>query len=80
MFFTFVFWFYRANILGTHFTIYDNGDNPKKGQTGNLRRELSAIIYDTNILGFKGPRKMAILMPGMSLDNQRVEVQPKSVS
>jgi hypothetical protein len=23
---------------------------------------------------------MAVLMPGMSLDNQRVEVQPKSVS
>lgn len=70
----------RANMLGTHFTIYDNGNNPKKGANANTdyRCELAAILYDTNILGFKGPRKMSVLMPGMSLDNQRVDCQPKS--
>jgi len=65
------------NMFGTYFTIYDNGCNPKKGNANN-RRELASIIYDTNILGFKGPRKMAVLMPGMSLDHQRVEIQPQT--
>jgi hypothetical protein len=45
---------HRANILGTHFTIYDNGENPKKGDMSNLRRELSAIIYVINFLRFFG--------------------------
>lgn len=69
----------RANLLGTQFTVYDNGNNPNKGiYDDRLRRELIAIIYDTNILGFKGPRKMSVIMPGMSLDHQRVEVKPKN--
>jgi hypothetical protein len=37
------------------------------------------ILQDTNILGFKGPRKMCVLMPGMSLDHQRVEIRPRNV-
>jgi len=30
-------------------------------------------------LGFKGPRKMTIIIPGMSSDHHRVEVQPRNV-
>lgn len=34
-------------MLGTNFTIYDNGNNPKKGVTASVdyRRELAAILY-----------------------------------
>ena len=34
-------------MLGTHFTIYDNGNNPKKGvnSKSDYRRELAAILY-----------------------------------
>ena len=40
----------RANMLGTHFTIYDNGNNPKKGANAHTdyRRELAAILYVIN--------------------------------
>ena len=30
-------------------------------------------------MGFKGPRKMTIIIPGMSSDHHRVEVRPKNV-
>jgi hypothetical protein len=30
-------------------------------------------------LGFKGPRKMTIIIPGMSSDHHRVEVRPRNV-
>lgn len=69
----------RANYLGTQFTVYNNGSNPNKGVSeDSIREELISIIYDTNILGFKGPRKMSVLMPGMSLDHQRVKIKPKN--
>lgn len=69
----------RANMLGTNFTVYDHGSNPKKNAPSEQqRRELAAIAYETNILGFKGPRKMTIIIPGMSSDHHRVEVQPKN--
>jgi hypothetical protein len=34
-------------MLGTNFTIYDNGNNPKKGfnSSADHRRELTAILY-----------------------------------
>lgn len=31
---------------------------------------------DTNVLGFKGPRKMTVVMPGMTQDHQRVKITP----
>ncbi|CAF3765801.1 unnamed protein product [Rotaria sp. Silwood1] len=71
----------RANMLGTNFTVYDQGSNPKKNiSTEQQRQELAAIAYETNILGFKGPRRMTIIVPGMSSDHQRVEVRPKTDS
>uniref|UniRef100_A0A5S6QFU7 Tub domain-containing protein n=1 Tax=Trichuris muris TaxID=70415 RepID=A0A5S6QFU7_TRIMR len=55
----------RSNALGTQFTLYDNGENPRKTNVidAGVRRELAAIIYDTNVLGFKGPRKMTVILP-----------------
>ncbi|VDN08378.1 unnamed protein product [Thelazia callipaeda] len=70
----------RSNALGTHFTLYDNGENPKKTSViGDLvRQELAAVIYDTNVLGFKGPRKMTILIPGIcdAENYRRKEIRP----
>ncbi|XP_065928445.1 protein king tubby 1 isoform X6 [Magallana gigas] len=67
----------RANLLGTQFTLFDNGDNPKTNYE-NARKELVGIIYETNVLGFKGPRKMTIIIPGMNLDHERVDIKPRS--
>nr|pir hypothetical protein F10B5.4 - Caenorhabditis elegans [Caenorhabditis elegans] len=56
----------RSNALGTQFTVYDSGQNPKKTTNhAAIRQELAAVIYETNVLGFKGPRKMTIVMPGI---------------
>ncbi|GAU97585.1 hypothetical protein RvY_08858-2 [Ramazzottius varieornatus] len=68
----------RSNLLGTHFTVFDSGDTPKKGSImGNLegasRKELAGIVYETNVLGFKGPRKMTVLLPGLTYDNEYTE-------
>ncbi|EGT46067.1 hypothetical protein CAEBREN_02834 [Caenorhabditis brenneri] len=53
----------RSNALGTQFTVYDAGQNPKKTSNQlSIRQELAA---ETNVLGFKGPRKMTIIMPGI---------------
>ncbi|XP_070543889.1 tubby-related protein 3-like isoform X2 [Ptychodera flava] len=72
----------RSNFLGTHFTIYDNGINPGKpgalSDGSNIRQELAAAIYETNVLGFKGPRKMTVVIPGMNIDHERVQVKPRN--
>ncbi|XP_006818372.1 tubby-related protein 3-like [Saccoglossus kowalevskii] len=72
----------RSNFLGTHFTIFDNGISPSKpgalSDGSNLRQEIAAVVYDTNVLGFKGPRKMTVVIPGMNLDHDRVPVKPRN--
>ncbi|XP_011502057.1 PREDICTED: protein king tubby [Ceratosolen solmsi marchali] len=72
----------RSNLLGTQFTIYDNGysqlkDDKREERRPNPRQELAAVIYDTNVLGFKGPRKMTVIIPGMTPDQKRVEICPR---
>ena len=37
------------------------------------------FFQDTNVLGFKGPRKMTIVIPGMGPDHKRIPVKPKTV-
>ncbi|XP_072014530.1 tubby-related protein 3-like [Amphiura filiformis] len=72
----------RSNFMGTSFTIFDNGISPNKPGTladgSNSREELAAVVYETNVLGFKGPRKMTVVIPGMSLDHERVAVRPRN--
>ncbi|MFH4976859.1 hypothetical protein AB6A40_003568 [Gnathostoma spinigerum] len=72
----------RSNALGTHFTLYDNGENPNKASAvgENVRQELAAVIYDTNVLGFKGPRKMTVLIPGIydAANYRRKQIRPMS--
>lgn len=66
----------RSNLLGTQFTLFDNGENPKGG-VDKARKELIGVVYETNVLGFKGPRKMTIIIPGMNLDHERVDIKPR---
>ncbi|XP_047192117.1 tubby-related protein 3 isoform X3 [Scophthalmus maximus] len=73
----------RSNLMGTKFTVYDNGTNPCKNpgallEESNTRQELAAICYETNVLGFKGPRKMTVVIPGMNMNFERVPVRPQS--
>ncbi|XP_036390394.1 tubby protein-like isoform X1 [Megalops cyprinoides] len=72
----------RSNLMGTKFTVYDSGLNPIKTtsslEASNLRQELAAICYETNVLGFKGPRKMSVIIPGMNMDHERVSIRPRN--
>ncbi|XP_041439776.1 tubby-related protein 1 [Xenopus laevis] len=70
----------RSNLMGTKFTVFDNGASPDKANSdwSNVRQELAAIAYETNVLGFKGPRKMTVLIPGMDEDCERVPVRPRN--
>jgi hypothetical protein len=57
----------RGNFVGTEFTIYDNGVNPKKVKADDVvRNELGVILYASNVLGSAGPRKMTTIIPSIS--------------
>lgn len=70
----------RSNLMGTKFTVFDNAVNPEKAlpDMSNARQELAGIIYETNVLGIKGPRRMTVIVPGMSKDNERVPLRPRN--
>jgi len=52
--------------LGTEFHIYDTGENPKKAKSiEKIRNQLAAVIYESNLLGARGPRKMRVLIPDL---------------
>ncbi|KAI1280681.1 Tubby -like protein [Halotydeus destructor] len=46
----------KSNVLGTQF-------NSLRLNSSGQRFEMSTIIYEANVLGFKGPRKMTVLLP-----------------
>ncbi|XP_054608401.1 tubby protein homolog [Dunckerocampus dactyliophorus] len=72
----------RSNVLGTKFSVYDCGENPKKKplikECESVRQELAAICYEPNPLGFRGPRKMTVIIPGMLENDERVSIRPKT--
>ncbi|XP_062449392.1 tubby-related protein 3 [Rhea pennata] len=72
----------RSNLMGTKFTVYDHGVSPVKAQDlvekAHTRQELAAICYETNVLGFKGPRKMSVIIPGMNMNHKRIPIQPRN--
>ncbi|KAI8985191.1 tubby C-terminal-like domain-containing protein [Pilobolus umbonatus] len=76
----------RSNFLGTTFAIYSHGRNPLRRESNNqkkglsVREEMGAVLYDPNILGFKGPRKMTILMHTLTRDGKRPEYRPTKES
>ena len=61
----------RSNFMGTEFTLYDDGTNPKELTQGmkagtpyqRPRRELGIVQYASNILGARGPRRMSVFLP-----------------
>jgi tubby-related protein 1 len=72
----------RSNFVGTQFTLYDDGVNPNKRDSAEaqgrpLRQELAAMVYDANVLGWSGPRKMTVIITGIK-DNVPVVFQPES--
>ncbi|XP_075264588.1 tubby-related protein 3-like [Convolutriloba macropyga] len=72
----------KSNMVGTKFTIFDNGSRPgglvANSNKGVNRQELCAVLYETNIFGFKGPRKMSVIIPGMTVDFERAVIQPRN--
>lgn len=67
----------RSNFLGTEFHVYDDGMNPKKSSNyDSLRKQLCVVVYDTNLMGTKGPRKMKILIPELKTDYEAYEFKP----
>jgi tubby-related protein 1 len=54
----------RSNFIGTEFNIYNSGKNPKNSSNfDQVRHQLGSIVYKTNFMGTKGPRKMTVLLP-----------------
>ncbi|KAF9157801.1 hypothetical protein DFQ26_008313 [Actinomortierella ambigua] len=47
-----------------------------KKQDLPVRQELGVVIYNPNVLGLKGPRKMTILMNMMTPDGSMIECRP----
>jgi len=72
----------RSNFLGTEFMIYDKGLNPKKktATQETMREELGAIMYQSNLLGAKGPRKMRVLLPAVNAAGDRCTWKPTTVT
>ncbi|XP_059827463.1 tubby-related protein 1-like [Hypanus sabinus] len=70
----------RSNLMGTKFTVFDNGLNPDRGRAdrSNVRQELSAITYETNVLGFRGPRRMTVIIPAMDEKQERIPFRPRN--
>ncbi|XP_032898090.1 tubby-related protein 1-like [Amblyraja radiata] len=70
----------RSNLMGTKFTVFDNGLNPERGRAdrSNSRQELSAITYETNVLGFRGPRRMTVIIPAMDEKQERIPFRPRN--
>ncbi|CDQ59572.1 unnamed protein product [Oncorhynchus mykiss] len=70
----------RSNMMGTKFTVFDNALHPDRAlpDMSNARQELAAIIYETNVLGIKGPRRLTVIIPGMGKDSERVPIRPRS--
>ncbi|CAD7698850.1 unnamed protein product [Ostreobium quekettii] len=72
----------RSNFIGTEFSIYDRGENPLKrakvagggegeGDAPPMRMELGSVLYQHNLLGTRGPRKMTAIVPKVPPAAQR---------
>jgi len=75
------------NLIGTRFTCYDHGRKPeatdmvRRDKDENLRSEMVSILYDQNVLGFKGPRKMTVVLPKMDEESKKaITIKPAQAS
>lgn len=54
----------RSNLMGTEFTVYDDGVKPEKASgPEELREELGVVTYASHVFSSKGPRKMKAAVP-----------------
>lgn len=72
----------RSNFVGTEFIVYDRGINPKEVNDASqsisnltVRQELGCVLYESNILGSKGPRKMTVIIPAIDDTGRRGQVR-----
>jgi len=70
----------RSNFMGTEFISYDKGLNPKRkaATMETFREELAVVMYQSNLLGAKGPRKMRVLLPAVNAEGERYRWKPSS--
>lgn len=54
--------------------VFDNGVNPKDTDPdevvradASVRCELGSVMYAANVMGSRGPRKMQVALPGMTM-------------
>ena len=67
----------RSNFLGTEFQVFDSGENPKKKVAQHkIRKQLGVVMYETNVLGSRGPRKMKVLLPAIDSHGRRALWRP----
>jgi len=58
----------RSNFVGTEFTLFDDGAAPDDaGPADRLRREMGLVMYASNIMTSRGPRKMKVAVPKVDL-------------
>jgi len=63
--------------MGTEFNIYDHGDNPKKTKyPERVREHLGVVLYESNLLGARGPRKMRVLLPDVRVTGEIYQFKP----
>ena len=66
----------RSNFVGTEFTVFDDGDKPgekrKEDSRGQLRQDLASVLYQYNVLGTRGPRKMTAAIPAVDGSGRRL--------
>jgi Tub family len=66
--------------MGTEFNIFDGGQNPKKCSDPQLVREnLGVVLYESNLLGARGPRKMKVLVPEVKTTGEIYSFKPMNV-
>lgn len=62
----------RSNFVGTEFSVFDSGAKPGKASAGNIvRTEVAAIMYQYNVLGTRGPRKMTAAIPAIDATGRK---------
>jgi len=73
----------RGNFMGTEYSLYDSGANPRDLITEGAhrdsvpaRRELGVVMYSSNSTGDTGPRKMEVCVPEVGDDNEMKEWRP----
>lgn len=67
----------RSNFLGTEFVVYDDGENTDQGNIdiGQARSELAGILFQANILGSRGPRKLRVCVPRVKDNGKRISLK-----